>query len=377
MIEKKCYSKFVNFTSNFFLLFIYLILFANILNAQDQQNSKLSFHGFLTQSWAYGWENQYFGIPKDGDTFGLRKAALQIRYEITSNDIFVIQLSHESWGKSYIGELHDSVELDWTFYEHRFENGFWTKLGKITIPFGIFNEVRDVGTLLPFYRLPYTIYGEGIYSIETINGISAGKSFETGNWTFDITGYYGESKQIQEEYSYIELKNFIGAQIWITTPIKSLRIGAAIWHADATNSLFSSEAPNYEEDWTVPLLSVDINYNWLRLIAEFVRYNYDDHISPEPYPALCIIAMIKATDKLTINAMYEYATYERKGSDPYKWDPWDESSAIGFAYAFKSNVVLHTEFRTYKGFTIERDEIDYEGPAYKAKNFLTSLSVSF
>jgi len=359
------------------LIVLPFLLFVNLISAQETKESKLSIHGFLTQAWAYGWENQYFGIPKDDDTFGLRKAALQFRYEITPQDSFVVQFSHESWGKSYIGELHESVELDWTFYEHKFQNGMWTKLGKITIPFGVFNEVRDVGTLLPFYRLPYTIYGEGIYSVETINGISIGKTIEYGDWQFDAAGYYGESKQIQETFSYIELNNFIGGQLWVNTPLDGLRIGFGYWHANAKNSMFSSEAPDYKEDWSTPLLSIDANFNRLRIIAEMVRYNYDDGISPEPYPGICIIAMIKATPKLTINAMYEYATYERKGSNPYKWDPWDRSAAISFRYAFRPDIVLHAEFRSYKGFTIEADEINYEGEPYKAKNFLTSLSVSF
>ena len=41
------------------------------------------------------------------------------------------------------------VALDWLFYEHRFADGA-VKVGRVKIPFGIYNEVRDVGTLLAY-----------------------------------------------------------------------------------------------------------------------------------------------------------------------------------------------------------------------------------
>lgn len=61
----------------FLIILTILFIFTNLANSQEVKESKLFIHGFLTQAWAYGWENQYFGIPKDQDTFGLRKEAQQ------------------------------------------------------------------------------------------------------------------------------------------------------------------------------------------------------------------------------------------------------------------------------------------------------------
>jgi hypothetical protein len=124
--------------------------------------SKLFVHGYLTQAYARTNEHQLIGINDEGTT-DYRMAALQFRYAITTNDNFVIQFSHERIGDSPVMQFKNDVELDWVFYEHRFNDATSVKVGKVQIPMGIYNEIRDVGTILPFYRPIFSFYFEGAY----------------------------------------------------------------------------------------------------------------------------------------------------------------------------------------------------------------------
>ncbi|HEX7239619.1 MAG TPA: hypothetical protein VF263_05110, partial [Longimicrobiaceae bacterium] len=150
------------------------------LHAQGALAEKLQVHGYLTQGYAQSGELPILGIS-EGGTANYRTAALQFRYGITEKDNFVLQFSHRDMGTSLFTSDESSVMLDWAFYQRRFGNGS-VRVGRGPIPLGIYNEVRDVGTILPFYRAPSNFYYEGF---ETLDGASANYDFALGGgWGF-------------------------------------------------------------------------------------------------------------------------------------------------------------------------------------------------
>ncbi len=170
---------------------------------RGDQRSKLQVHGFLTQAYAKAKflkggldtpsQNEVeLGIPEDGTT-AYRNLALQFRYEMTPQDIVVVQLSNRSLGDSFITELEDEVELDWGFYERRIGSDTSVKVGRVQIPMGIFNEIRDVGTTLPFYRPSFAFYNEGAFTAETLDGVVVSHNFASeSDWSLETDFYYGE-----------------------------------------------------------------------------------------------------------------------------------------------------------------------------------------
>ncbi|MEM8962569.1 MAG: hypothetical protein AAGD38_13880 [Acidobacteriota bacterium] len=200
---------------------------------------RLTIHGYLTQAYAEGsfvdggpvTDELALGIPEDGTT-AYRNLAIQFRYEISDRDIMVVQFSSRSLGDTPGEELEDDVELDWAFYERRLTDNTSIKLGRVQIPLGIFNEIRDVGTLLPFYRPAYTFYNEGTFTSETIDGVVLSHTFfPLSEWALEADVYYGE-------YDLVELaigaaapaaiatsEDAIGFQLWLNTPVDGLRFG--------------------------------------------------------------------------------------------------------------------------------------------------------
>src|SRR5258705_11186603 len=110
------------------------------LSAQEFK-PQITIHGYLTQ--AYGISDRYptFGITKEG-TADYRRAAVLARYELTSADNFVVQIAHRRLGDSPTMEFEENVKLDMAFYQRRFSNGTKLRVGKVAMPFGVYNEVR-------------------------------------------------------------------------------------------------------------------------------------------------------------------------------------------------------------------------------------------
>lgn len=211
-------------------------------NSGDQR-SKLQIHGFLTQAYAKakfvrgGLDSPSqseieLGIPEDGTT-AYRNLAIQFRYEISSQDIVVVQLSNRSLGDSFITELEDEVELDWGFYERRIGSDTGVKIGRVQIPLGIFNEIRDVGTTLPFYRPSFAFYNEGAFTSETLDGIVLSHNFASeSDWSLETDWYFGEwdlveslSSGTTRTFALARTKDSYGVQLWLNTPISGLRFG--------------------------------------------------------------------------------------------------------------------------------------------------------
>jgi hypothetical protein len=206
--------------------------------AQSALLDRLQIHGYLSQGYATSSELPLFGIPTDGST-DYRNAALQFRYALSDADFAVIQLKHRRLGGSVLTADGNDVELGWAFYQRRF-GAASIRLGRIPLPGGIFNETRDVGTLLPFYRAPGNFYIEGI---ESIDGVVGSFDLPLGRWSLEThLGYGGLGFEIPivtpagPALLADRVESFTTGQLWLNTPVPGVRIGAngARWRGEST-----------------------------------------------------------------------------------------------------------------------------------------------
>jgi hypothetical protein len=195
--------------------------------AQDTDGplARVSVHGFLSQGYARGWEGQVYGASTDGTT-DYRTAALQVRYDADENDNFLIQFNHERVGSSPMYRSKPVVDLDWAFVEHRFTPGTSVRVGRVKLPVGIYNETRKVGTLMPLYRAPMAVYTDVVLTSESLDGIAVGRHSEGGAWGVDLDAYYGGWRYRQTDFEVEgQIRNAVGGQAWIHTPLSGLRLG--------------------------------------------------------------------------------------------------------------------------------------------------------
>lgn len=136
--------------------------------ALDVAEGKLTVAGF--GHWGYGEtanENVYLVGDDDG------------RYDNAQFSLAVTAYPEEALvvaGQVFLTASGEAT-LDWAFAEYRLHDLARVRAGKVKNPLGIFMEVKDVGTLRPFFSLPQSIYGAGNLGAESYVGAGI-----TGEW---------------------------------------------------------------------------------------------------------------------------------------------------------------------------------------------------
>jgi hypothetical protein len=330
-------------------LFVLASLPAFPAMADEQQDRKFFFNANITQAWGQTDGGHVLGLDEHG-TFDYRTAALLGRYELTKKDHFVLQLSHESVGASHVGEHRDEVEIDWVFYERLFPADINLRIGRVPIPFGIYNEIRDVGPVLEFYRPPVSIYFEGAFAAESVDGIVIGKRFFASKpWSLDLDLYAG-SWDRDEFISAIhydgKAKNALGAQLWLQTPIEGLRLGAAYQRFDQEDGATFLRHPETDR-FEIQLVSLDANLERFVFRAEAqwleTAFNFSRKVDIPGYYAL---AGWRFTDQLEIHAMFETSSSRWKtgpGQPLTEMSPFFEDRAVAFLYRLSQKMLIRAE----------------------------------
>jgi hypothetical protein len=250
-------------------------------------SDKLAVHGYLTQGYAASDGHQVVGIPHNG-TFDYRRAALLFRFKGTPNDAFVVQLADRELSESPIDDVSHGIQLDWAFYERRLGSKTTMRIGKTPIPMGIFNETRYVGTLLPFYRAPLGFYQEGTFTCETLNGLVLTRmitpasqwklsgSVFGGGFDYLQAGTVVDSSHPNPQYLVTEaaVKNLLGAQLWLQTPLSGLRLGLGGERRDDYGAFDGASASTHDtHDWWA---SVDGSFDRLTARAEYRGFTFNE-----------------------------------------------------------------------------------------------------
>jgi hypothetical protein len=344
------------------------------LHAQDEP--KFSVHGYLTQGWGKSDGTQFYGLTSESST-DFRYAALQLRYSATPSDQFVVQANHRRLGRSQITDFESDVNLNWAFYQRSFGNGMAVKIGRMPIPRGIYNELRSVGVVLPMYRPPVVFYDEGAYYSETIDGLIASRTFfESAPWSLEAHAYVGGWRSLaydtwSEEYSVsrVRARNAIGAQLWLTTPIDGVRLGAAAQRHDDTWE------DGEQEELKEFHLSLDATRERYFVRAEGQLQNY---VGSDKLYTGYVQASYRITQRL---GLIGEGQRSRDTEVTYVEDlpgssfEWHRSDGVGLSYAFTPSLVFKVEYHWDRGIQIEQPAHPLAAP--KFRYVIASLSASF
>lgn len=335
---------------------------------EEATGPKISVHGYLTQAYARSDAHQFLGINEDG-TADYRTAALQIRADLSPADAFVVQLSHERFGASRIQEIKKDVELDWIFYEHRFGDSS-VKVGRVQVPFGIYNEVLDVGTLLPFYRPSHNFYGEAVYSSEAVDGIVLSHSFALGNgWGLDADVHYGDCENIERDltgrYLDASVSDSAGVELWLDTPVPGLRIGAGAMRFDLASQVLGALRAE------IVHLSVAGDFDRFAVHAEAKSAD----VGATGKSLLGYVHLgVNLSEKLTLHAQNDFAYFKMPGASRFKAD---DNRGLGINYAVQPALHLKAEHHwSDSGFWLE-DLPTFTTTMDEVRYWIVSLSTSF
>jgi hypothetical protein len=215
---------------------------------------RLELHGSLNAGYGRSKELPAFGLPVTG-TSDYRVFTLQGRYTLTENDQLVAQVFNRRLGTSpYVGALPD-VTMQWAYWQHR-AGDFTLKVGRNPLPRGLVNEVRYIGTVLPFFRPATELTGE---AFDAIDGVVASYHHELpGGLEIEQHGFGGGSENratanttTGQELRIARTENMYGGQTYLRLPVANIRFGAyaarydfvqPTQRGDRVNMIFSGEA---------------------------------------------------------------------------------------------------------------------------------------
>ncbi len=331
--------------------------------AQVGLDPRLSVHGYLTQGFARASKLPLYGLT-DTTTSDYRSAALQLGFDVSPKDRLVVQVSHRRLASSPLAGFEANIEVDWAFYQ-RTLGPIVVRAGRFPLAGGIYNEVRDVGTVLPMFRAPYQIYPDGF---ETVDGLSASHDVSLGTWSLESSLYWGgiEYKNVFQAPTganpiMYRFENSVGGQLWLTTPIDGLRVGVS-----AIGWKFQGNS-----DHTM-MASIDGNFDRYLVRAEYKAGKLGDYYATFAYAQ----GGVKLIEKLQLVGQYELARLETRGPIPVADKTVARDAALGLNYKISPNLVLKLEQHDVKGYWFDRF-VNPLGPAAKSRYGIASVSVSF
>lgn len=338
--------------------------------AQESMLDRLSIHGYMTQAYARADEPIY-GIPTSG-TVDLRTAALQLRYAISPQDDLVLQARNRRLGDHMLAAAVEEVELQWAFYQRRMNN-FSVRVGKVPLPMGFYSEVRNVGTILPFYRAPASVYPEGV---EAFDGVNLNYDVTLGSWlveaatnlgSFDMTfAFPDENGDVVVEKMRGDMK--YNGTLTVNTPLPGLRVRGTVskWEQP---SFISDE----RDEVSLMMGSLDGSFTHFNVRSEYGILDFGNGFTMDLFYAQ---AGVRPYPKVGLNAQYEVSTMdiEMPGMDTFEQTNIQDF-AIGATYSLSPGIVFKLEGHRASGFMF--DNQTWGSPKQHGNYMISSLSVSF
>ena len=320
---------------------------------------RLSFHAYLNQAYAISDHHQIFGIPTTGTT-DYRTVGLQFRYALSPSDTIVTQLSSFRFGQSPINQLYSDVELELGFYEHQFGDTTAIKVGKLQLPLGIYNEIRDIGTLLPFYAPPSNMYLE-TYASRSLEGLMVSRSFAKGAaWSLDVDLYGGgwrrpEENQATGAVANARVENAAGAEVWVNTPLSGVRFGGGYAHYDGEGGL--GQVDRLDPQW-IYHGSFDATFERWYFRSEIIESGLPDRIAPGvvtpklTYRAYYGQTGYNVTPRLSLNLQADFSAYDAGIGVP-GFTELSNDYAASVVYKFRPDLVAKIEGHRNRGSMVE------------------------
>lgn len=340
---------------------------------------RLTFHAYVNQAYAISQHHQIEGIPTSG-TADDRTVALQFRFALAASDAIVAQLGSFRYGVSPINKLHSDVELEFAFYQHKFADTTSVKVGKLPLPIGIYNEIRDVGTLLPFYGPPLNMYLE-TYASRNLEGLMISRSFgKSSDWSVDADLFGGGWRRLEENQTTGQLatgriESAAGTEVWLNTPLSGVRVGAGYIHFLEKNGL--SQVDQRDPQW-ITHGSIDATFERFYVRTEMLMYRQPYLLAPGfALPALTFRiyygqAGYNLTRQLSVNLQADFADFNT--GLPSVYAHFDSDYAASLVYKLRSNLAVKIEGHRNRGMLVE---LEPSGPHTITNYGIVSLSATY
>jgi hypothetical protein len=263
-------------------------------------SDRLEFHGSLNAGYGKSQGLPAYGLPITG-TSDYRVFTLQGRYAVSDNDQIVAQVFNRRLGTSPYATAIADVTMQWAYVQHR-AGDFTFKVGRNPLPRGLVNEVRYIGTVLPFYRPPTELQGE---AFDAIDGAVVSYRHSLGHGIeFEQHGFGGGSENRNmantttgQELRIARTENMFGGQTYVMLPVAGIKLGAYAARYDFVQTTGRGYRLN-------TMLSAEANIDRLRVTTEHGRYT--GHGPSNDNLNGYVEATVRLTERLSVAGQHAY-----------------------------------------------------------------------
>ncbi len=371
-------------------------------------------HGFVSQGYILTDGTDWFGPTSAPGTFEFSEVAVNF----SAQPMDGLRLGVQLVARDLADSGNNVVEVDWAFADYRVANRTGFKVGRIKMPYGLYNESRDLDFDHATVFLPQVVYLTQLrdYTL-AINGAMAYGGLDLGRSGQLDASIFGGGQNTKEEgdladylgdlgagdfISDVKIDAVAGANLTWQTPVDGLRCrisGIGFWGFASSGRTEGEAVPGQpgvyaDIDITTTIdgfysgvASVEYQRQGLTLAAEYLReYARTDSdlllhpytFVPGPVPGSTVrVELPTATSSVSrytlTEAMYAAASY--RIADRYELSlsrqlrfanrtnpagSYDRSWAIAARYDIFSNWLVKAEWQDHRGSELDTGNDDPE-----------------
>lgn len=371
------------------LLFVCLSISGFTATGHGMELAGVDIHGFISQGYLKSSDYNYHADTADG-TFEFNEIGINFGKDLTDKLRIGLQVFSRDLGESG----NNNVELDWAYADYRWKDWLGTRVGKIKMPQGLYNETRDIDALRTWIFLPASVYpetlrdlnlaliGAGTYGAVDMGSLG-GLSYQLMGGTVDVEdedsrlAYHlraASQNLTQLDSTEIDVEwRYALALVW-DTPLEGLRFGGTYNEAKlseeaditvtgpmGTHTLTSITDFDYIRNTVV---SIEYTWNDLLLVAEYITTTYDfvnnnDDIIEHTHrrtDGWYLAAAYRVTDWFEIGSYYseQYNNVDdRDGDEPRDYNPshraWLKDLCLTARFDINAYTTIKLEGHAFKG----------------------------
>ena len=173
--------------------YIYLVVLTFMVlmvgNVYASEFGEVDIHGFVSKGYLVTSDNNVFTLDSKKGSFEFNELGLSFMTLLTADLRLGVQLFARDSGA--IG--NDEIIIDWAYADYQHRNWLGLRVGKIKIPFGLYNENRDVDVSRTYILMPQGIYPEMLRDASiAMKGVGLyGDTVESALGSFSYQFIYG------------------------------------------------------------------------------------------------------------------------------------------------------------------------------------------
>ena len=284
------------------------------LGVEDDPKA-LQVHAFLGQGFMLTKDNNYIDSNSSHGTAQVSEVGINFTKPITDRLRFGVQLFAQDFGtqNTYV------PTVDWAYGDYRFADWLGLRVGRVKIPFGLYNEINDIDSartfvLMPqgFYPLSYRQYlfaqtGAELYGYVRM-GDAGALDYHAygGTLAFNPTNAPGSPYSITNE----TVPFVLGGRLMWETPVDGLRLGGSVESLRAdTQILLGGKLIDTELPVTFTAASIEYAAHDLQLAAEYGRWFAKLDVFSPQFPSAALLK----TDRFYALASYRFNRWFQPG----------------------------------------------------------------